>query len=155
VNKKYLALLLALTSFASQSSAFSSDDSVLATLKDTPATKYELGVFKLENYVYAVNNKLQDERIGKTHFKFIKATVSEDNNQIQIVVTAIGRSKYLTESQCKEAKMSLSAPFDTNKAPYNMWSDLSQESYKELQNEISLNVILMDKENSALTLACQ
>ena len=155
MNKIYFALLLALASFASQSSVFSSNDSVLATLKDTPATKYELGLFKLEHYVYEMSNKLQDERIGGTKFKFKNATVREDNNQLQIVVTATGRSKYLTESQCKEAKARLSKPFNTNKILYNMWSGLPQESYKKLQSEISLNVMLMDKDNAALTLTCQ
>jgi len=149
VNKIYPALLLTLSSFSVLSSG------MLEELKGTPATKYELGLFKLESYVRTMSNKLEDERINNTKFKFKNATVREDNNQLQIVVTAIGRSKYLTESQCKEAKARLSTPFNTKKIPYNMWSGLSQESYKRLQTEISLNVTLMDKENSALTLTCQ
>ncbi|MCJ8348036.1 hypothetical protein [Moritella sp.] len=155
MNKKYLPLLLALASFASQSSGFSSNESELAELKNTPATKYELGLFKLETYVYAVNNKLEGERIGSTKFRFKNATVREDNDQIQVVVIAIGKSKYLTESKCEAVKNILSKPFNAQKMPYNMWSGLPQESYKTLQSEISLHVTLMDKKNSSSILTCK
>lgn len=155
MNKKYLALLLALASFASQSNAAPSSESVLTTLKNTPATKYELGLFKLEFYVYALSNKLSDERIGSTKLRFQKATVREDNNQLQVVATAVGKSKYLTESKCEAVKSILSKPFNAQRMAYNTWSGLPQESYEKLQSEISLHVILMDKENSSLTLTCK
>jgi hypothetical protein len=155
VNKTHLALLLTLASFASQSSAAPSNESVLATLKNTPATKYELGLFKLEYYVYALSNKLEGERIGSTKFKFQKATVSEDNNQLQVVAIAVGKSKYLTESKCEAVKNILSKPFNAQRMSYNTWSGLPQESYEKLQSEISLHVTLMDKKDASSTLTCK
>jgi len=128
---------------------------MLEELKETPATRYEIGHYKLQMYVFTMQNKLKGERINKSKFEFESAKVKEVGNHLQIAVTATGKSKYLTKAKCTEITSSLFSAFNTDKMPYFMWTGLSQENYQQLQSEISLNVTLVDRNNAALTMTCQ
>lgn len=157
VNKIYLALLLVLISSVSVASIFrvSDDDTMLAELKDTPVSRYELGRFRLDLYTSMLESRMRGKQIGKTKFQFEKVEINEFKNLLQVAVTAKGLKKDQTDEQCATVISSLQPIFGIKRIIKVMWPNLSHEDNEKLQSEITLQVLLRNQNRSEMKMRCR
>jgi len=134
--------------------SFVTQASILDKLKDTPATKYELGKFKLELFSFFVFSSLKDKNIRDSKFKYKSLNVVEKDKKLVIQATAIGKSAFLSQEQCSIVKKNLGGYFDINKISHDLWDNLSEKEYNQVINEMSHNVILIAEENENFKIEC-
>lgn len=157
MNKKYLALLLVLISSVSVASIFraSDDDTMLAELKDTPVSRYELGRFRLDLYTTMLESRMRGKQIGKTKFQFEELEINEFENLLQVAVTAKGLKQDQTDEQCDLVTSSLRPIFGVKRIIRVMWPSLSTEEREKLQGEITLQVLLRNENRSEMRMRCR
>ncbi len=157
MNKKYLALLLVLISFVSVASIFrtSSDDTMLAELKDKPVSSYELGRFRLDLYLAMLESGLRGKLIGKTKFQFEGVEINEFDDLLQVAVTAKGMKIDQTDEQCDMVTSSLQPLFGVKRIIKVMWPRLSHDDSEKLQNEITLHVMLRNENPTETKMMCR
>ncbi len=162
MNKKYLTLLLALTSFSSQSNTADSYRSdipqsfrgALHELRNTPVTQFDWGVAKLKVLIENKNKEFKNDDIGKTKFKFQSAILISGGSEIGIHVYASGNQDDVTERTCKAVTVLLQRKFTFFRLPYQIWSDLSPQTYRDLQSELKFDVSL-ENENGEGFKSCK
>lgn len=157
MNKKYLALLLGLLSFVSVASIFrtSSDDTMLAELKDTPVSSYELGRLRLDLYFVMLESRLRGKLIGKTKFQFEGVEINEFDDLLQVAVTVKGLKKDQTNEQCDLVTSSLQPLFSVKRIIKVMWPRLSRDDSEKLQREITLHVLLRNENPAETKMMCR
>ncbi|WP_299795160.1 hypothetical protein [uncultured Shewanella sp.] len=142
----FLTLFLAAT--------FSVNAGVLDELKETPATKYDLGKMQLEIFSAFTTQKAKGDSIKNTKFDFYNTSVIEQNNRLGLKVSFSGKSKYLTQEQCNSLHKVTTNFFPTEKLAKNMWPRLDEEKYTQLSSELMLVTELVDENNHSLTIKC-
>ena len=128
--------------------------SVLETLKDTPASKYEVGKLQLELGALMLTDKLGGERVRGTDFDIKKFSVDEKSNGLRFIMSFIGDTKSLTTQQCESFHKTYSANFSPVKMMHDLWPELSAEEYQQLEQELKFSVELISEDNVSIKIEC-
>ena len=127
---------------------------LLEKLKNTPATKYDLGKVRLEIGTMVLNDEIKGEKLGDSSFEFGEFSVEDDNESLRLVVSINGPAKRMSEDLCKK----LDKEFN-NKAPFaelkqKIWPNLTEAEYKSLDELFYIETGLVSKENESFKIRC-
>ena len=126
----------------------------LDNLRKQPATKYDLGKFKLEVQAFVVYAQLKDQAIGRSGFRMNAMGVTEQGGKLLVVASLIGPARYVNSENCVEAKRAIVDIFPVDALAEDLWSGLTDEEYKSLQSELGISVVLVSSENAEFTKEC-
>ena len=143
--------LLALTMLAATVPA---QANILDKLKATPATKYELGVFKLELAAFMLTERLQGKRMANSGFKIAKFRTEEKDGKVYFVVSGVGKAKHMSKDTCEKYHQSFVSNGMLTSLINESWPNLSESEYKELEKSVAPSVELVSKENKEFTIMC-
>lgn len=129
--------------------------SVLGELKSTPATKYEVGILRLEMGALIVSRDLEGKPVGENGFKFQGARVEEKQDSVEFVFTVEGKAKDISEGLCQAIKKSFDDRGVVEEMKQEVWPGLSEAQYEDINDEFFMAVELVSRENSAFTLSCR
>jgi len=126
----------------------------LDVLKNTPASKYEVGKIQLELMSYILNEKLNGERVKGTDFKFNKFGVDEESDKLFLRMSLIGKAKDLTAETCEKMSELTNSILPKDKLMKDIWAGLSENEYASLSKQFSLKTELVSKENESFKIDC-
>jgi hypothetical protein len=126
----------------------------LDVLKNTPASKYEVGKIQLELMTYMFNEKLTDERVKGTDFKFNKFVVEEESDKLFIKMSLVGRARDLTSETCEKISELTNSILPKDKLMKDIWTELSKKEYESLSKQFLLKTELVSKENESFKVDC-
>ncbi|MGF2735372.1 hypothetical protein [Marinobacter sp. DUT-1] len=129
--------------------------SILDDLKKTPATKYEVGVVRLEVGAMMLSKNLEGKSAGEGGVKFKGARVDENPGSVEFVFMVESRAKDISEELCQVMKNKFDEQGVIEEMKKDVWPGLSDSQYAALGEEFFLTVELVSKENSAFTLSCK
>lgn len=129
--------------------------SVLEELKSTPATKYEVGILRLEMGAMMVSKDLEGKPVGENGFRFQGARVEENPGSAEFVFTVEGQAKDISEGLCQAIKKSFDDRGVLEEMKQEVWPGLSEAQYASINDEFFMAVELVSRENSAFTLSCR
>lgn len=146
--KKLLTLGLSLA-------ALSVNASTLDTLKNTPASKYEVGKMQLEIYALLLSEKIKGEDIKKSSFEVNKISVDEVENGLSVTVSLTGKTKDLTQESCSTLHKGTQKLFFKQKMVRDIWPSLSEPQYSDLENNFTVTTELVSRDNPTLKVSCE
>ncbi|KUI99942.1 hypothetical protein [Vibrio sp. MEBiC08052] len=145
---KYFLLLV----FAA---SFSVNANVWDTLKDTPATKYDIGRVYFDIGAYEMSKTLEGKDVGKTHYEFSKVTSLVTDGKLGLKFSYQARGKYIKKEDC-DAFLSVSRKmFPSNKIVNDIWPELDDSHKKEIVDSLVFQADLMNKDNSSVLVECR
>ena len=127
---------------------------VISDLKKQPASKYELGLVKLELIDYVLNEKLMGQEVAESDFKIKAIKIGAQDDNIIFAALLEGRTKDMSEAKCKQLNTHLKTSVDSGEVIRNAWQGLSAEEYKELEKSVVFATRLIAKENEAFIINC-
>lgn len=136
-------------------STFNVHANMIKELKQAEASKFDVGMLRLDIIVLIVNDKFYGERIKNTEFEFGKASTFSNNEQLGLNMSFISDSENLTPSSCETMKLYTAKIFDKQTLTEAFSYDFKNNEKAELINRIHLNTILVDEDNSNMTFKCQ
>lgn len=149
MKKIALALLLPM---------FSVNAGMLDELKETPASKYEVGRIQLELASYMLTDKLQGERVKIKKldgtFKFHKFSVVEQPSKLIFKMSVIGKSKYLTQGNCSKISGLTHNTLPKKKLMRDMWPNLTEQQYELLSSQFIFKTELIAKKDNEFKISC-
>lgn len=135
--------------------ALSLSAGVLEGLKEKPASKYDLGKFKLELMAYILTTNYKDKEVGDTGFDTKKFYIKINDNKLYFTVTTVGRAKDMNEETCNKISHRLAEVLNLEKLIKDVWENLSDAEYQQLTTEVQIATELVSKENSNFVINCQ
>jgi hypothetical protein len=129
--------------------------SVLDELKDTPASKYDVGILRLELGALTVTKDLEGKSVVENGFKFQGARVDEKPDSVEFVFTVEGRAKDISKGLCEAIRKSFDDRGVLEQMKQEVWPDLSEAQYAAINDEFFMGVELVSRENSAFKLSCR
>ena len=134
---------------------FSAQANVIKDLKRTEASKFDVGMLRLDIVAFTVKNKFYGERIKRTDFEFGNISTFSNNEQLGLNVYFTSDSEHLSQSSCETMKSYTAKIFDKQKLSEAFDEDFNAEEKIDLMNRIQLNTILVDEDNSNMTFKCK
>lgn len=147
MRKGFLALIMLAIYIPAQAN-------ILDILKTKAATKYELGVFKLELAAYMLSDKLRGKKMAESGFKIANYRTEKADGKIYFVVSGIGKEEHLSETTCNRYHEKFVSNGILRSLIYKSWPNLSELEYKEIEKNIKPAVELISKENKEHTMMC-
>tara|TARA_R110000744_G_scaffold69739_1_gene141399 strand:- start:1110 stop:1553 length:444 start_codon:yes stop_codon:yes gene_type:complete len=135
--------------------ALSVNANTLDTLKNTPASKYEVGKMQLEIYALLLSEKIKGEDIKKSSFEVNNISVDERNNGLGVTVSFVGRTKDLTQESCSLLHKGTQKLFSKQKMVRDLWPSLSEPQYSDLESNFIVTTELVSKDNPTLKVSCE
>jgi len=134
--------------------AMSAQAGVLEQLKEVPASKYQQGKFKLELYAHMMTVEAAGEKFGKTGFRFSKARVERNNEQLVFIMSYQGKSRKLNKTTCERISDFGATGDLAQNLTKKAWPDLADKEYAQLAAEFIVVTELVAKDNNSLKLQC-
>ena len=127
---------------------------ILNKLKQTPASQYQVGIFQLEFGAYILTEQLKDTKIKGTSFKLKKISVEQTETSVFLKFSATGKTKDVTENECKLIKDAHSKSFVIGNYAKELWPGLTDNDYKKLSKELLMKYELISKDNANFRVSC-
>jgi len=128
--------------------------STLDTLKNEPASKYDVGKNQLELWSYMLSAKLKGERVKGTSFRFNEFSIEEEPSKLFFKISLIGKTKDLTQETCNKMIGLTNRNLPKEKMMKDIWSGLSEKQYESLSKQFLLKTELVSKENESFKISC-
>jgi len=145
ITRLTFALLLTLSGSASAG--------VLDHLKQTPATRYDIGLLQLEIAFSRLTNEIKDASKGKLR-SFDGFSIDEENSKIYITQHIKRPAKDIIPEECQNYKSTIGGKINISKITEAVWPGLESAQYDKLNDEILFRTRLISKENQSFTFDC-
>lgn len=127
---------------------------VIDELKNTSASKYEVGVFKLAMATSILTAKTKEKRYEVGDFDVLKFTSGDEGNLLYLQMNLEGKAKYMNEKKCQDIQTHFYTSMNIKDLSKEIFPGLSAEQYKSLETKLVFRVKLVSRENSDFAVSC-
>ncbi|MDF2176992.1 hypothetical protein P2G88_01830 [Aliiglaciecola sp. CAU 1673] len=145
----FVGLLTATSAVAEPSS-----QSVMMQLRDTPASQYDLGLFKLQLAASALGASIKDEYIKGTNFRIERVGLLEDIDRLDIVVYLKGDARDMSPQACQNVKEKIINSPKFSFSGSSFFKGVSAEKFEELNSSVGTKIEISSRENDSFKFEC-
>lgn len=126
----------------------------LDTLKNKPASMYDIGKVQLELGTYILNSKMKGKKVKGTDFKFYNFSIEEKPKKLFFKMSLSGIAKDLNPEMCNKMSGLANSILPKEKLMKDIWPGLSAEEYTSLSNQFIIKTELISNENKHFKIDC-
>jgi hypothetical protein len=131
------------------------DKSLITHLMETPASQYDLGLFKMTLTASQLTSQLKGEFIKNTMFEIDRVGVITDIDSTDFMITLKGDAREMSEESCKSVRevvvKSQSLSFIKSSS---FFKGVPIERLEELNNFVRIIIQLVSRENQSFKIEC-
>lgn len=127
---------------------------VISKLQNTPASSFDLGVFKLHYLLDTKYKNNEGSRLDGTKFDFQRIGASGHNNKIFIGMYFKAAASDMNNNACLEAIGEIKKRINLSSSFLFSWPGLDKKEIEQLELNTVYGASIESKENSSLVIKC-
>ena len=127
---------------------------IVETLKNAPASRYEVGKLQLRMALYDLADRLEGQTMGNSAFRLDGFTVEERGGRLQVIARLSGPAANVDMGRCQNITLQIAQREGLRGIARQIWPNLSEDQYRQLNEHIAIGTRLVAADDRNNTVQC-